>query len=249
VGRPYRSEGIVLRGRDYGEADRILTIFTRTSGKVRAVAKGVLKPKSRLRSGVQPLSRTDFALYQGRGELDTVTQCELLEPYGAIKSDLDRLGQAVCFAELVDEITPERQPDEEVYLLMVKGLELLSWLEPQMAARILEIRLLNATGYRPDLEHCGLCGARWSGLARFNPRYGVVCANCGGKEGGIPLSQGLKAVWERFGDFELSRISRLKISPAELELLGRMTRAYLEFILERESRSARVFASLQSSLH
>jgi len=80
---PYRTEGIVLKSKDYGEADKLLTIFTRARGKAQAIVKGVRKQKSRLRGGVQPLTLSDFQMYEGRS-LDTVIQAEVRDPFSPL---------------------------------------------------------------------------------------------------------------------------------------------------------------------
>src|SRR5919106_2330618 len=104
----YKDEGVVLSTIKLGAADRILTIFTRSTGKVRAVAKGVRKTKSRFGARLEPLTRVELMLYRGRGELDTVTSADILESFRGTKDDYSRLLCAAALAELVDKIIPDR---------------------------------------------------------------------------------------------------------------------------------------------
>ena len=100
----YRDEAIVLRTYKLGEADRIVVLFTKARGKVRAVAKGVRKTKSRFGARLEPTSHVALQLYEGR-ELDTITQAETLDHFRPIRDDLDRLGRASSMLEAVDQIT------------------------------------------------------------------------------------------------------------------------------------------------
>ena len=91
----YHDRGVVLRTYKLGEADRIVSILTRGRGKVRAVAKGVRKTKSRFGGRLEPVSHVDLLMYEGRGELDIVSQAETVDAFRPLRDDLDRLGRAV----------------------------------------------------------------------------------------------------------------------------------------------------------
>src|SRR5688572_7393420 len=104
-----------------GEADRIVTLVTRGHGKVRAVAKGVRKTKSRFGARLEPMSHVSLLLYEGR-ELDTVSQAESLDHFRVIRDDLDRMGRAASMLEAVDQVAEEREPSPRLYQLLVGGL-------------------------------------------------------------------------------------------------------------------------------
>src|SRR4051795_1547234 len=114
----YRDEAIVIRTYKLGEADRIVVLFTRERGKVRAVAKGVRKTTSRFGGRLEPIRHVALQLYEGR-ELDTVTQAESLDTFASIREDLDRIGRAMGMLEAVEQISQDREPHRRVFELLL----------------------------------------------------------------------------------------------------------------------------------
>src|SRR5918997_2491482 len=121
----YKDEGIVLKTIKLGEADRILTLYTAHGGKVRAVAKGVRKTKSRFGGRLEPFTRVDLMLYRGRS-LDTITAVDIVESFKDVRDDYESLTAAASLAELVDKVTPDRERALPVYALLVAGLRALA---------------------------------------------------------------------------------------------------------------------------
>ena len=115
MGKLYRVDALIIRARDFGEADKILTLYTKECGKIQAIAKGVRKPTSRLRGGVQMFAHSRLLLYRGRS-LDIVSQSESVESYGSLQEDLVRLVYASYLVELLDIAVPEREPNEISFL-------------------------------------------------------------------------------------------------------------------------------------
>jgi DNA repair protein RecO (recombination protein O) len=171
--RVYASEAIVLRRTDFGEADRILTLFTPAYGKVRAIAKGARRTTSRLAGHLEPFTRTQLLLATGR-ELDIITQAEARERLDALRDDLWHATGAWYVAELVDRFLEDADPHPRLYRLFTHTLQLLnaqagaassadgqqqtdeqtrSWL----ALRYFELHLLDELGYRPALHTCAGC--------------------------------------------------------------------------------------------
>ena len=109
----YRDQGVVLRTIKLGEADRIVTIFTQTNGKVRAVAKGIRKTTSKFGARLEPLTHVDLLLWQGRSDLDIVNQVEVLNAFRPVREDLTRLPRGMALLEVADQLAQERHPDEE----------------------------------------------------------------------------------------------------------------------------------------
>ncbi|MGE5138608.1 MAG: DNA repair protein RecO [Rudaea sp.] len=155
--RLYRVEAIIIRRSDVGEADRLLTVMTPERGKLRVVAKGARKPSSRKTGHVELFNRTSLLIATGR-ELDIVTQADTLESFPGIRNDLDRLSYAYYFAELLDRLTEDEEENRPLYDLLVEALR---WLERTehlpRTARLFELRLLDVTGYRPQLYSCINC--------------------------------------------------------------------------------------------
>src|SRR4051794_13186994 len=121
----YRDEGIVLRTYKLGEADRIVVLFGQSRGKVRAVAKGVRKTKSRFGSRLEPTSHVALQLYEGR-ELDTITQAESIDHFRTIREDLDRIAKASAMLEAVDHMSQECEPNVRLYALLLGALRTLA---------------------------------------------------------------------------------------------------------------------------
>ncbi len=239
--RAYKTEAVVLRRIPMGEADALLVLATPELGKVRAVARGVRRPSSKLGGHVEPLSRVLLMLARGQS-LDVVTQAHLLEPYARLREDLDALSRASYLADLVDAFLAEEAPNPPVYRLLA---EALGWLEeapqPTLLLRFFEVQLLALAGYRPEVEVCVECRQRLEpqGHVFSLADGGVLCPSCRrGKEALVPLSlTGLKAL-RYLLDNDFPQVRRLRWEdPLASEMEGLMAR-YLCYVLERQVPSA-----------
>ncbi len=176
-GKLYRDTGIVLRTYKLGEADRIVVLMTQAHGKVRTVAKGVRKTKSRFGSRLEPASHVALQLYEGR-ELDTVTQVESVDHFRPIRDDLDRLTRAVSLLEAVDQLAQEREPNTRLYQMLLGALRSLSADDPPLVVPAFFLKALALEGYRPQVEVCVSCGEPGP-LVAFDPESGgLLCASC-----------------------------------------------------------------------
>lgn len=178
--RVYRSEALVLRRHDFGEADRLLTVYTPDHGKLRLIAKGARRPASRKAGHLEPLTRVRLQIARGRN-LDIITQAEAIEAYAALRQDLDLFSRAAYVIELVDRFAVE-EPNRQLYRLLVNTLERLASAEPPaIALRFFELQLLEFAGYRPELFNCLNCSAEVKPEDQYfsAERGGAICANCG----------------------------------------------------------------------
>lgn len=152
--RQYQVTAIVLKRSDVGEADRLLTLLTLQRGKLRAVAKGARKPSARKTGHVELFNAVELQIAVAR-EIDMVIQAQTVEPFLRLRGDLDRLSYAYYFAELIDRLVQEEIEQHEIYDLMFDALH---WLETTehlgRTARYFEMQLLDALGYRPQLQVC-----------------------------------------------------------------------------------------------
>jgi DNA repair protein RecO (recombination protein O) len=192
----YRSKGIVLRSIRYGEADRILDLYTRDAGLVSAIAKGIRRTKSRFGARLEPFSCVDFVAYQGR-TLDTVTQAEVLKSFRGVRESLARFDAAAGMVGSVRALSGGDEADRRVFNLLYKGLDALeergSGFESIEAAFGLKLAIL--AGYAPQLDACLSCGANPDeavGNVYFAPNLGgVLCADCRSATGdSFPLPPG-----------------------------------------------------------
>ena len=175
----YRDEGVVLRVQKLGEADRIITVLTRRHGRVRAVAKGVRRTRSKFGATVEPFSHVDLQLYQGR-ELDIVTQADSLTAYGeTLVHDYGRYTAGTAVLETAERLTAEeREPALRLFLLVIGALRALSERDPSLVLDAFLLRAMSVSGYAPALQDCARCGATGPHRAFSVAAGGVVCAAC-----------------------------------------------------------------------
>jgi DNA repair protein RecO (recombination protein O) len=252
----YRDDGIVLRTQKLGEADRIVTVLTRRYGRIRAVAKGVRRTKSRFGARVEPFTHVDLMLYTGR-TLDVITQAESLRSYGdPLVGDYGRYTTGVAMLETAERFTTvEKEPALRQFLLLVGGLRTLveAEREPRLVLDAYLLRSLAVAGYAPALDECAICGARApqarenfdaSEQAQVSPTRrtfgiaagGLVCRSChapgaaSAAAGTIDLMSALLR-----GEWGLAEASERR---HQVECSG-LVAAYVQWHLERSLRSLR----------
>ena len=184
----YRDDGIVLRTQDLGEADRIVTVLTRHTGRIRAVGKGVRRTKSRFGARLEPFTHVDLLLYTGRYALDYITQADSVRAYGEpLAADYPRYTTGIAMLETAERFTPEeKEPALRQFLLLVGGLRALSEgaHSPRLVLDAYLLRSLAVAGYAPALDECAVCGsgdlAAGSGGSRaFGiAAGGLTCPSC-----------------------------------------------------------------------
>ena len=184
----FKTEAIVLRSIRYGEADRILHLYSRERGRIGAVAKGVRRPKSRFGGRLEPLFRVGLVLHEGRGELHTVTSVETVHPHSALRENREALARATEACQAVLRLFDSAEPNLPAYNLLCHELALLD-ASPAAAGRAqalaFRLKLLLAAGFVPELASCASCGER-EDLGAFSATAGgVVCAAC--EAGSFPL--------------------------------------------------------------
>jgi DNA repair protein RecO (recombination protein O) len=238
--RTYRSEAIVLRRSNFGEADRLLTLFTQDFGKTRALAKGARKPQTRKSGHVELFMRTNFMFAKGKN-IDIITQAELVESYPALREDLVRTTYASYVVELLDRFTVEEDPDPRKYKLLSDALGWLAVVEDQrLATRYYELRLFSLAGFQPQLFRCVSCGQQIEQQDQFFSADlgGLLCPKCQGADRRArPISAVAVKVlrYLQIRDWETVSVLHLK-SHVHGELEGLM-HYYLRHILERDLKS------------
>ena len=165
----------MVRTHKLGEADRIIVLISEEHGKVRAVAKGVRKTKSKFGSRLEPPTHASLQMYEGR-QLDTITQVETVDHFRAIREDLDRLTRAVSMLEAADQLSLEREPNADLYRMLVGALRALDDRNGPLVVAGFYWKLLALEGFRPVVEQCVHCGSSAS-LVSFDPSEGgVLCS-------------------------------------------------------------------------
>jgi DNA repair protein RecO (recombination protein O) len=155
--RLYRTDAIILRRSDFGEADRLLTVFSREFGKLRLLAKGVRKTNSRKAGHIELFMLTNMLVAQGR-TWDIISQADIVEAYRDIREDLDKPSHAYYLAELIDRFTEEHDPNQPLFELFAFTLARLAHTDdPFVVLRHFELHLLGLAGYQPQLHFCAVC--------------------------------------------------------------------------------------------
>jgi len=234
----YRDTAVVLRSWKLGEADRIVALYTREHGKVRAVAKGVRKSRSRFGSRVEPGRHVQVQLYAGRGELDTVTQVELLDAWAGLREGLDRYARSSAMLEAVDAVTPDREADERLYDLLVGALRTLAERDAPLVLAGFFWKLLALEGVEPMLATCVRCGAEEPLVAYDVREGGVLCAGC--RTGPAITPEALEVLRMMLGGRLGAALAR-PVDTATVEV-DRLAVASMEHHLERRLRSLAVLA-------
>ena len=246
--RTYRCEAIVLRRKDFGEADRLLTLFTPELGKVRVVAKGIRKPASRKAGHLESFTRVKLLLAKGR-DLDLITQVETIAAYRPLREDLLRGAYASYAVELLDKFMPDEQENREMYDLLCHALD---WLcdSPDLAltARYYELQLLGLAGYQPQLFECVIGGEKIVAEDQYFSfdGGGAVCAHCGEAAPGVaPVSVNALKHLRYFQSNAYAKAIALKMRPGVHAEIDRLMIRHITHILERQLKSVEFLKLIQ----
>lgn len=261
--RIYRTEGLVLRRQDFGEADRVVTLYSPTHGKLRAIAKGVRRPKSRIGGHVELFTHVNVLVAQGRN-LDIITQAETLRPFGHIRVDLWGAAYACYCAELVDRLTEERLENRALFDLLLQELNYLDEISPEPAAgpespasvapvelslRTFELRLTALLGYAPELFRCVQCGdALRPADNRFSPSSGgTICLGCSVTHpGSLPVSVNAIKAMRLMSQGPFGVFQRLRLLVHTGREIDAALRAHVNYMLERQLRTAEFLDRLRA---
>lgn len=178
----YKEQGIVLGAVKLAEADKIVTILTQGSGKVRAVAKGIRRTTSRFGARLEPFTHVDLMLYRGRN-LDTITQADILTTFPAVREDFASYSAGEAMLEAADKVAEEHEGNVRLFLLLLTGLRALETrpADPTATAEAFLLRLLALSGFAPSLNACAVCGS--TSVGRFSASQGgAVCDDCADRD-------------------------------------------------------------------
>lgn len=237
--RTVRTEAVVLRQRDFGEADRILTLLTPEHGKLHAIAKGVRRPTSRKAGHLDLYMRADVLVAKGR-DLDIVTQAVTLDAYRPMREDLLRASYASYCVELLDRFTPEGESNAPLYRLLDDTLTRLGATQNlPLVVRYYEIHLLALVGYQPELRTCVIKGEQIKPEDQYFDAEagGVVCPQCGGDGAGRPISMSALKVLRHMQRSDFSAVETLRLRATVESELEQVLLNYITVLLERQLKS------------
>lgn len=236
----YRDEGVVLRTYRLGEADRIVVLFTRGRGKVRAVAKGIRKTKSKFGARLEPGGHVNLLMYEGR-ELDIVNQAETVDHYRALRENLERMTDVMALLEAVDQVAQEGEPNAPLFRMLTGALKTLGEAEhrPVLLVAAFYWKLLALEGVSPVLDECVVCaseGAKGGGAELIGFDFAEGGALCRRHRRGPAIDADALSLIQRILGGGLAGVLAEPPGPAAATVSGLATTA-LETHLERRLRA------------
>lgn len=243
-----RTEAVVLRRHDLGETDRIVTLYTAHLGKVKAVAKGVRRPTSKLGGHLELFTRSQIMLAKGRN-LDVITQVETIDAYHGLRDDLWRAGLAYYVAELTDRLTEERSENEALYTLLTTTFgRISSSRRPDHAIHAFELGALSVLGFHPELAVCAICRESLQPIENgfSSSAGGAVCASCRPHEPNARrLSANALKMLRLYLNGGWPTIERVKLDEGLVEEIDQVLRTHVQYVAESQLKSAGFVAALR----
>ncbi|MEJ2230494.1 MAG: DNA repair protein RecO [Nitrospirales bacterium] len=212
-----RTRAVILRSQRWGDADRIVTLYSHDLGKIRGAARGARRMKTRFGGVLEPFGIVDVTLFQKTPDaLGQISQIDLVQSFKSVREDLGVMAAAAKMVRMVEMITADRDPNPEMYSALVYSLEaLVPGRDLALTTLLFQIHVLGHTGFRPQIDRCTECGniANPRAPQWFSPRLGgMVCDRCGQQGVGrvMSISKGSLAFIEQARRLPMARLSRLK---------------------------------------
>jgi DNA repair protein RecO (recombination protein O) len=231
---------LLIRQRNYGEADRIIVLLTRERGKVSAIAKGVRRARAKLAGALQLFCHAEVLLAEGRS-LDSIAQAQPIDAFSHLGEDMARYAHACYCCEMVDALMEDEAPDETVFDLVLESLRALDHGgDAPTVGRGFELKLFTHLGYGPEVDTCVSCGVEVEGgEAGFSPQEGgILCSRCRQANGGGALVPGAVQAMRDLIALPMEDIGKRKLTAVVGQELERLMRLYVDYRLERPLKSA-----------
>ena len=246
-----RAEGIILRKYYLRETSYILVVFTKEFGKIKGVMKGVREPYPQFAGNFEIFTRCQLLFYRKkRGQMDLVTQCEMLDFYYPVRRDIERLTYANYLIELIDTVTVDGDVNEELYGLLAESLVFLAeGSSPKRVSRIFELKLAGALGISPQMDECVACGGPIEKDARFSvSNGGMLCGACCHKDkASLPVSLGTVNFMKKIQKSELARTAMIKVTAQVGRETEKVLRVFLDYHINRPVKSLLFLGQLEKA--
>lgn len=247
--RWYRCEGVILKNYPIGEADLMVTVYTRERGKLRAVARGARRSNSKLVGHLEPLTQVSLSLAKGRN-LDYITQAQVTSNFTPLKDGLNGISKGFYLAELVDGFGSEASPNPSLYNLALETLQTIARdPETDLPLRFFELRLLQVSGLKPELYQCVECRQSLKpGGHRFSPNLGgALCPDCHPDSGQVlPLSLRALKVLRLLDRSRTTEIPSFKLGEPLARELKALLSVTVEYWLDKQLRTSSLLEQLKS---
>lgn len=235
-----KTQGIVIKQMNLGEADKIITLFTDKLGKIGAVVHGARKSKSIFLSSTQIFAYCEFVLYKGKS-MYTVNQSEIKESFQGLLSDLYTLTYSSYMVELLDALIQNEESNIELFTLVLKALYLMTDtdIDKEVLIRIFELKSMIISGFMPNLYNCSICKEGNKEAVRFSIRYGgLICEECNSNDQySIKVDGSTISIMRYFLKNNIEKIRTLKVSKQNKEEMKKIMKNYIRYYLERDFKS------------
>lgn len=232
-----KTEAIVLSEIRYKDTSKILNIYTKKYGRISVMAQGAYKPKSVLIASTQSFSHSELYL-QKNGEYYYINQADLLDSYYDIRENMNRMFYGYYLLELINKSTPLEEENEKLFLLLQKGLKILSSLNKDYLRFILsyELKFISFLGYRPNMSNCVICGSDENYNIRFSIiEGGVICNNCFEKDRrSIYLDN---EMYKAFNSLLFTPLDKLEDLNISIDIVKDLHKIIVDYILYNIDRS------------
>lgn len=225
-----RVEAIVIRSTDYGEGNKILTLFSREVGKISVMARGAKKVKSRHSAIAQLFTHGEFVCYKAGSSMGTLNSGEIWNAYPKLKEDIHKTAYAAYLMELTDRMLGENERNVPLFEQLKAALDAIDEeKDPQIVTNIYEIKMLAIAGYRPVLEECASCGAKDGKMALSVSLGGTLCGRCGHADrGAIGVTEGTLKLLKLFLHMDIRRLGRTEVKEATKQQLKQCIRQFMD---------------------
>jgi DNA repair protein RecO (recombination protein O) len=225
----YRVQGIVIRSMDYGEGNKIITLFTREIGKAAVIVRGAKKVKSRYSSVAQLFTCGDYLFFRSSG-LGTLNHAEIIESYHQIRDDLDKAAYASYIAELTDRLLGDQEANPYLYDQLQAALQgIADNKDLQIIVHIYEMKIWMQAGYQPELDECVSCRNAAGDMAFSAALGGILCSRCRFKDAqAVAMSSGTLKLLRLFARMDIRRLGQIDVKPETKAALKKLMRSYFD---------------------
>ncbi len=241
-----KAEGIILRKYYLRETSYILVVYTKASGKIKGVIKGVRNPYPQFAGSLEIFTKCELLFYKKKKRsMNLISRCDALDTFLNARKDIERLTYASYFIELVDAVTDDYDPNSELYNVLSYCLSMLGTSSSaKRVSRIFELKLLGALGLSPELSKCTVCGSEAQKSVRFNVNNGgILCASCGNS--GMKISDGTVNFLRRIKASDIEKTSRIKVSREVGKETELVLQRFMAYYINRPIRSMKFLRRLE----
>ena len=243
----FRAEGIVIRTTDYGESDKIVTLFTRPYGKTSVMARGAKKVKSRHAAAAQLFTYGEF-IYFKSGQMGTLNHGEISHAYRPLREHLQKAAYGAYLLELTDRMTDDGEPDAGLFDQLKGSLDALeAGKDMEIVAHIYEMKMLASSGYRPVLDGCVCCGGAVGDDAALSvSQGGALCARCKNVDpAAIPCSPTVLKLLRLFAQIDVRRLGNVDVKPGTKAELKRCLLPFFDAYVDVKWKTRRFIDQME----